>query len=66
VQTITVLAKRLNINRWQVEYLLQRQQIKPMARAGLVRLYPDGVQDQLTDALVERSGRKEGGVVDVI
>ena len=52
------IAKRLGRSPYQIRYALESRGISPIARAGLIRLYPESVILELASALAEIDQRR--------
>ena len=60
--TVGEVAKKVNCPIWQVQYLLRARDIKPIGRAGVLRLFAPGVVDVLRrelDTIQRRKGSVE-------
>jgi hypothetical protein len=47
------IAEELNVDRDAVAYAIRRLHIRPIARAGLVRIFPDNTTDEIRRFLKE-------------
>jgi hypothetical protein len=57
--TVGEVAKKVNCPIWQVQYLLRARDIKPIGRAGVLRLFAPGVVDRLRNELDAIQERRE-------
>jgi DNA-binding transcriptional regulator LsrR (DeoR family) len=45
------IAERLGVDRDKVAYLLRKANVKPLGRAGLVKVYPEATVDTVAELL---------------
>ena len=57
-RTVGQIAKELGCPIWRVQYLLTARKIKPIGRAGALRLYAPGVVDDLRREISAIAQRK--------
>lgn len=58
VLTTGQIAQQINEDRDRVSYAIRKAGIKPVGRAGLVRLFPESVVNTVREFLQDRPGKE--------
>lgn len=61
--TVARIATHLGVDRHRIEYLIDARGIKPIARAGIARIFAPADVDRLAREITRINAEREGGVL---
>lgn len=61
--TVARIASHLGVDRHRIEYLIDARGIKPIARAGIARIFAPADVDRLAREIVKINAEREGGAL---
>ena len=61
--TVARIAAYLGVDRHRIEYLIDARGIKPIARAGIARIFAPADVDRLTHEIAKINADREGGAL---
>ncbi|MBO6514563.1 MAG: hypothetical protein JJ974_11420, partial [Phycisphaerales bacterium] len=61
--TVARIAAHLSVDRHRIEYLIESRGIKPIARAGIARIFAPADVDRLTREIRRIDSQRQGGAL---
>lgn len=61
--TVARIASHLGVDRHRIEYLIDARGIKPIARAGIARIFAPADVDRLAREIEKINAEREGGAL---
>lgn len=61
--TVARIAAHLSVDRHRIEYLIDSREIKPIARAGIARIFSQADVDRLTREIEKIESQRQGGAL---
>lgn len=61
--TVARIASHLGVDRHRIEYLIDAREIKPIARAGIARIFAPVDVDRLAREIEKINAEREGGAL---
>jgi predicted transcriptional regulator len=61
--TVARIASHLGVDRHRIEYLIDAREIKPIARAGIARIFAPSDVDRLAREIEKIDAEREGGAL---